>query len=107
MKSGYLPVGTVCLLKGGTKKVMITGFCSIPKENPKEMYDYNGCLYPEGFLNSSQVCVFNNDQIDKILYLGFEDDEEKKFKENLDRIMKKIKETTNNNDGIEKFDVES
>ena len=33
--SKYLPIGTVVMLKGGTKRVMITGFCSI-EENTKE-----------------------------------------------------------------------
>ena len=25
----YLPIGTVVMLKGGTKRVMISGFCAI------------------------------------------------------------------------------
>ena len=28
----YLPVGTVVLLKGGKKRAMVTGFCSISGE---------------------------------------------------------------------------
>ena len=48
----YLPIGTVVLLKGGQKRLMITGFCSIPKEDKTKIYDYTGCLYPEGVLNS-------------------------------------------------------
>ena len=30
----YLPIGTVVMLKGGTKRVMIAGFCTI--QNQKE-----------------------------------------------------------------------
>ena len=29
----YLPIGTVVLLKGGTKSVMITGFCAVEGKN--------------------------------------------------------------------------
>ena len=42
----YLPIGTVVMLKGGTKRVMISGFCAIDGENVKNMYDYSGCVYP-------------------------------------------------------------
>ena len=35
----YLPIGTVVMLKGGKKRVMITGFCSMPnEENNKISY---------------------------------------------------------------------
>lgn len=37
----YLPIGTVVMLKGGTKRVMISGFCAIDGENVKNMYDYS------------------------------------------------------------------
>ena len=83
----YLPIGTVVMLKGGKKRLMITGFCSMAKDNPSVMYDYSGCLYPEGVLSSDQTALFNHDQIAQVYYLGFVDDEEKKFKENLKNIL--------------------
>ena len=43
----YLPIGTVVMLKGGEKRAMITGFCSVSEDDPEKIYDYNGCLYPE------------------------------------------------------------
>ncbi len=89
----YLPIGTVVLLKGGTKRAMITGFCSIEEGNQNVMYDYNGCMYPEGFLQSNQTFLFNHDQIEKICYMGLADDnEEKEFKKNLNKILKTINE---------------
>jgi hypothetical protein len=33
MREKYLPIGTVVLLKGGKKRAMITGFCSVAQEN--------------------------------------------------------------------------
>ena len=47
------------------------------------MYDYSACLYPEGIVASDTNMLFNHDQIDKIFALGYSDDEEKEFKENL------------------------
>lgn len=79
----YLPIGTVVLLKNGQKRVMITGFCAIPGDDTKKVYDYIGCLYPEGFISSSQNLLFDHDQIEKLYYLGYSDDEEKEFKKKL------------------------
>ena len=76
MREKYLPIGTVVLLKGGRKRAMITGFCSVAQENQEKIYDYSGCVYPEGYLSSNQVCLFDHEQIDKIFFLGFEDEEE-------------------------------
>ena len=66
MQDKYLPIGTVVLLKGGRKRAMITGFCSVAQENQEKIYDYSGCVYPEGYLSSNQVCLFDHDQIEKI-----------------------------------------
>ena len=86
----YLPIGTVVLLKGGKKRAMITGFCSVAQEKPDKIYDYSGCVYPEGYLSSNQVCLFDHDQIDRVFYVGYEDEEEKLFKEKLNRIVDTI-----------------
>ena len=75
MKEKYLPIGTVVLLKGGKKRAMITGFCSVAQENQDKIYDYSGCVYPEGYLSSNQVCLFDHDQIEKIFFEGFVDDD--------------------------------
>ena len=42
-----LPLGSIVILKGGFKKLMIIGRKIVQGEN-KEFYDYLGCLYPEG-----------------------------------------------------------
>lgn len=90
MREKYLPIGTVVLLKGGKKRAMITGFCSVAQENQEKVYDYSGCVYPEGYLSSNQVCLFDHDQIDKIYFLGYEDEEEIMFKQKLNQIVKSI-----------------
>lgn len=83
MSEKYLPIGTVVMLKGGEKRVMITGFCSIEDKNRDKIWDYSGCIYPEGFLTSNQNCLFDHDQIEKIYHLGLIDEEEKEFKAKL------------------------
>lgn len=88
----YLPLGTVVLLKNAEKKLMITGFCTMQEEKPGVMYDYNGCLYPEGYLKSNQTLLFNHDQIAKIYHMGYESDEQKAFTE---RLKKAVNERNN------------
>lgn len=79
----YLPIGSVVLLKNGTKRVMIYGRKQIQVETGQE-WDYLACLYPEGNINEEFMYLFNHDQIDKVYYLGYKDEEEVKFSnENL------------------------
>lgn len=85
----YLPIGSVVLLKNATKRMMITGFCVIPNDDSNKMYDYSGCLYPEGVISSDQVALFNHDQIGRIYAIGYSDDEEKNFKAKLKEEMLK------------------
>jgi hypothetical protein len=84
----YLPIGTVLMLKGGSKRVMITGFVCNNQEDRK-VYDYSGCLYPEGILSSNNTLLFNHDQIEKVDYLGYSDEEEKEFKKKLNDLLNK------------------
>ena len=89
IKEKFLPIGTVVLLKGATRRIMITGFCSIDSDNREKMWDYCGCLYPEGVLSSTQSCLFNHEQIEKIYHMGLSDDEEEiRFKKNLEVLLK-------------------
>ena len=87
----YLPIGTVVMLKGGKKRAMITGFCAISEDNKDKIYDYSGCLYPEGFISSNQTLLFNHEQIDKVYHMGLIDDEEKNFKIKLKELLNKNK----------------
>ena len=84
----FLPVGTVVMLKGGKKRIMITGFCIENNvDNKKTLYDYCGCLYPEGFISLEENLLFNHDQIEKVYFKGYVDEEEKEFKKNLNKML--------------------
>lgn len=91
MNEKFLPLGTVCLLKEAKKKVMIIGFL-IVGDQPDMVYDYLGCLYPEGLISKSKNMVFNHDSIDKIYHMGFKSAESHKFNE----FLKKVEEKNNN-----------
>ena len=75
----FLPIGSVVLLKGGKKKLMITGYCMKTEEEPDKIYDYNGCLFPEGEINSKITSVFDHKQIEKVFFKGYESEETEEF----------------------------
>lgn len=87
-KLKFLPIGSIVLLKNAKKRVMVNGFCIIDEEK-KNMYDYSGCLYPEGMIDSKQNLAFNHNQIEKIFFIGYSDNEEKDFKVRLNDLVKK------------------
>ena len=86
----FLPIGTVVMLKGGTKKVMITGFCSVSQDDDNKMYDYSGCIYPEGYVSFNQICLFDHVQIGTVFFKGYVDDEEKTFKDKLIQLVSSV-----------------
>lgn len=85
----FLPIGTVVMLNGGKKRVMITGFCASEREGDI-LYDYSGCIFPEGFISSDKTLLFNHSQIEKIFHMGLSDEEEKNFKIKLNELLSKL-----------------
>jgi len=81
----FLPIGTVCSVIGKNNKVMITGFFSIEYTGNIKMFDYKGCVYPEGLLLENKSCSFNHSDIEKIDYLGYITEDYKKFNDILNR----------------------
>lgn len=73
MNKKELPIGTVVMLVGGSKKVMITGYRSKNADADK-VFDYNGCVFPEGLMENI-YCLFDASQIEDVLYMGLENEE--------------------------------
>lgn len=74
-----LPIGSVVLLKEGTKKLMIIGIKPVTAEKPDEIYDYIGVLYPEGFLSNEYNFLFNHDDINDVVFTGYNNPEREDF----------------------------
>ena len=79
-----LPIGSVVLLKEGTKKAMIYGIKQVDKATDTE-FDYLGVVYPEGNLGDGSQFFFNHDAIDQVFYRGYEDEERATF---IDKLAK-------------------
>ena len=74
-----LPIGSVVKLKKGIKPVMIYGRKQKRKGSDK-IYDYLGCLYPEGHISKQYNIFFMQSNITKVLYKGYITPEEKRLR---------------------------
>ena len=67
----------------------------LPKEiNDNEeakIWDYAGCLYPEGYLGPNQTFLFNGDQIERIFAIGYQDEEQFEFKKKADSVIEQLR----------------
>lgn len=83
----YLPIGSVVLLKKAKKRLMITGFAVRSDNAPDKVFDYVGCLFPEGMLSADKNLLFNHEDINVVYALGYSDDEQKRYMNFLKNSM--------------------
>lgn len=69
---GYLPVGSVVMLEGGEKPVVIAGVM-VKDAVSGHAWDYMGYPYPEGRQDASKDYFFDGETIENVLQLGFLD----------------------------------
>lgn len=93
----YLPLGSVVLMKEAKKRVMITGYAVKSPESGDKLWDYIGCLWPEGMISSDRNLLFDHENIQQIFAVGYVDEEQKKFMDVLNKVteLKEQKENTN------------
>lgn len=83
----YLPLGTVVLLKGGAKKMLIIGRgLGVPKGDKTYFFDYAAALYPEG-MTSDQVTYFNHENISKVVFEGYSDVDDENIAESINKFL--------------------
>lgn len=100
----YLPLGSVVLMKDATKRVMITGYAVKSLESGDRIWDYIGCLWPEGMISSDKNLLFDHKDIGRIFAIGYSDDEQKKFMDLLDKATM-LQEQGENRETIENIDI--
>ena len=84
-----LPIGSIVLLKDGEKRLMIDGVMQSNEGGNGEEYDYLGVLYPEGHIGDQFQYLFNHEDIDKIIFRGYEDEERDSFIKKLTAFYEK------------------
>ena len=63
-----LPIGTVVRLKGGKKNLMIVGI--LQQDDFGNKYDYIACIFPEGYIDEETFFMFNQNDIEEIIFFG-------------------------------------
>lgn len=66
-----LPIGSVILLRGAQKALMVLGVCQTAKETDT-LYDYIGVLWPEGNIGPESQYLFNHTDIEKVFFRGLD-----------------------------------
>ncbi len=78
----YYPIGTVVVLRNGTRTIMIYGRKQIQKDTGKE-WDYVACLYPEGNLGDEYNIFFQHEEIEYIMHTGLKNKSEERMQKVL------------------------
>ena len=86
MKINLLPIGSVVRLRDGNKRLMVCGRVQTDVATGKT-YDYSACLYPEGMINSEEMYLFDNENIETLFFIGFQDEEEIAFRKFIDEQL--------------------
>lgn len=81
-----LPIGSVVAIKDSPKKIMIFGVKQRATDEANDaVYDYVGVTYPEGNIGSDYHLMFNETDIDDVIFRGFENEEREYF---INELMK-------------------
>ncbi|HFI0307095.1 TPA: DUF4176 domain-containing protein [Streptococcus suis] len=81
MTNELLPLGSIIYLEEAITKLMIVGRGPIFESDGENVYsDYVGIIYPEG-INPEDAIFFNHENIEKLVFEGYKDEEEERFME--------------------------
>ena len=83
----YLPVGSIVNVKKMKFPIMITGFCIGDIRKKDTLYDYSGCMYPLGIIDSNKPYLFQHEDIDKVIYYGYISAEYREFNTKLINVV--------------------
>ena len=78
----FLPIGSVVLLEGGNKRIMICGRIQA-QAGSDIIYDYSACYYPEGIVDPKSMFFFNRDAIATVYFRGYEDQDELDYRHDV------------------------
>lgn len=85
-----LPLGSVVRLKNGNIKLLIISRAPLYEQNDVIGYfDYSACIYPTGQVEE-QTYFFNNENIEKVYFEGYKDEQEELFQKQYEEKIKEV-----------------
>ena len=88
MYNTYLAIGSIVMLKGEGKKIMVIGYCGL--DGNGKASDYMGVTYPEGYMNADSIIGFNEIEVLQVLHEGYKDVEQDRYFNELSAFLKGI-----------------
>ncbi len=92
-KVDFLPLGTVVVLNGSIKKVMIAQRAVYVPANEDETdvkyFEYGAVLYPEGLVDG-QLVYFNSEDVYKVIAVGYTDADDELLVEEINEALEKV-----------------
>ena len=90
-KERLLPIGSVVLVKGSIKKLVIVARGLAAKENEGlKIYDYGAVTYPEGLVGEN-LLNFDADSIEEVIYEGYSDEDEERMEANSESWLEETR----------------
>ena len=88
LKEGkQLPIGSVVKPKDADGLLMIVGKLQYMNGDTSTLYDYSAIVYPTGWTSAEDMYMFNQDQIERIYFVGYESE----ANDELDKKIEEIK----------------
>lgn len=88
-KVEFLPLGSIVKIRGSIRKAMVIGRGLMTVVGDRALFfDYGGVLYPEGILGD-QVLYFNHQDVEEVIFKGYENEENTDLVKNLNQWMEK------------------
>ena len=77
IRKSILPLGSIVTIEDHKESVMVIGRKLGVKNSQGnlEVFDYGGCLYPEGLINGQGI-FFNSKDIQGIIHIGYVNEKE-------------------------------
>lgn len=91
MADHLLPIGSVVRLKDSDANVMVGGYLATGDARPGYVWDYSGFKFPLGYVDNEEIYCFDQDQIELILALGYQDIEQFVFARSLEAAAEAAK----------------
>ena len=86
----YLPLGSIVIVRGAIKKTMVIARgLAANLGGETAVFDYGGCLYPEGLMGD-QIMYFNHADIAKVVFQGFSDEDNELMVANIRDWLKTV-----------------
>jgi hypothetical protein len=90
----YLPAGSVVRLAGAERNLIIVGIIQASEDDPDTVHDYLGFPYPQGYMGPNNNYLFDETDIEEVVFRGYEDEDHEKLMQFVDLAQSLIAENS-------------